>query len=442
MALNYPDIIKHNAGNSGYAIVDSEQVKGGRKIVADLSSLYALGTQAAGISDPTLTQLKQNVTIVYVQSTTQEFILTDINNASNSTGWTIYGNSAPDWSVILNKPTIFPSDIPDVTGLTAALAAKQASLPSGTNGQVLTLSGGNPVWAAPSAGVGTPAVIIAGSGILYNSVTGEVDVSAGQGLTFDGSSRLTLDLASTTLPSLFLNGSLTGYANDGSTILDTRVLTNAGTLTYSYEVGTKAGVSITYKYATPGAGQSSPTAASGSWGTTLPAPNTASGTFVNGGILYTSNTPNSFVISELVTKPQSGLKVSGSQVVFPSGVDSATISLTLALYYSSYFGYSPNAILDGPGIKSLGNKNLQQNNSLARTISSVSASTGLYTYYCYPAALGTINNILQNGVTPVLTAFTQLSNVSVTTDTGITVSYAVYKSNATNAFTGVTLTIS
>lgn len=85
--------------------------------------------------------------------------------------------------------------------------------------------------------------------------------------------------------------------------------------------------------------------------------------------------------------------------------------------------------------------NLALTNSKARTISGVTAGSGLYTYYTYAASAGDLSNIIQDGATPVLGAFTKLSDLTGTNSFGATVTYRVYKSNATNAFTNNTLAI-
>lgn len=78
MAIKRPDIYEHN--NPNYAIVDSDFVRGSfRTPVADLTDLYAL----SGKTD----QLKEHSTIVYVTGETKYYILVDINNIDNVSGW-------------------------------------------------------------------------------------------------------------------------------------------------------------------------------------------------------------------------------------------------------------------------------------------------------------------------------------------------------------------
>lgn len=78
MAITLPNVIEHN--NPVLKIVDSNFVKGGGRIVADLTALYALATYAD--------QLKEMVTRVYVTAETKYYTLTDDANIGNSAGWT------------------------------------------------------------------------------------------------------------------------------------------------------------------------------------------------------------------------------------------------------------------------------------------------------------------------------------------------------------------
>jgi hypothetical protein len=84
MALNQSDILQHN--NPDLAVVDSDFTKGGfRTAVATVNDLYALSgktdlSAAAG-------QLKEYATIVYVSGETKYYVLTDIDNVGNASGW-------------------------------------------------------------------------------------------------------------------------------------------------------------------------------------------------------------------------------------------------------------------------------------------------------------------------------------------------------------------
>lgn len=78
MAIKRPDIYEHN--NPNYSIADSDSVRGGfRTAVSGLTALYALA--------PKLDQLKEHSTIVYVSGETKYYILVDIANVGNVSGW-------------------------------------------------------------------------------------------------------------------------------------------------------------------------------------------------------------------------------------------------------------------------------------------------------------------------------------------------------------------
>ena len=78
MAIKRPDIYEHN--NPLYAIADSDFVRGGiRTAVSGLTGLYAL----SGNTD----QLKEHSTIVYNSGDTKYYILVDIANVGNASGW-------------------------------------------------------------------------------------------------------------------------------------------------------------------------------------------------------------------------------------------------------------------------------------------------------------------------------------------------------------------
>ena len=77
MAIRQPDVYEHNNPNEPF--VDSNFVKGGGRVVADISDLYALSIKSA--------QLKQYVTKVYVINASATYILKDISNVGNSNGW-------------------------------------------------------------------------------------------------------------------------------------------------------------------------------------------------------------------------------------------------------------------------------------------------------------------------------------------------------------------
>lgn len=112
--------------------------------------------------------------------------------------------------------------------------------------------------------------------------------------------------------------------------------------------------------------------------------------------------------------------------------------LTIPGRFKSFFGYSTNTVLTSSEIINLVNGDLSTSKN--RTYNNVTATSGNYTYYCYRASYGDLTSIVLDGSSPILGAFTKLSNVSVTNQFGVVETYIVYRSNATNAFTSNTLT--
>jgi hypothetical protein len=83
MAIKRPDIYEHN--NPLNAIVDSDFVRGGtRTAVNNLNELYQIGSGANDKID----QLKQHSTRVYVSGENKFYLLTNLANRTNVSGWT------------------------------------------------------------------------------------------------------------------------------------------------------------------------------------------------------------------------------------------------------------------------------------------------------------------------------------------------------------------
>lgn len=88
-------------------------------------------------------------------------------------------------------------------------------------------------------------------------------------------------------------------------------------------------------------------------------------------------------------------------------------------------------------------KKLDNNKGWSTTGTTETNNVANFTYIMYPASYGDLTNVLL-GATPVLGAFTKIGDFNILTENGnVTVSYRVYKSNATGAFAdGASLTIS
>jgi len=111
MAIKRPDIYEHN--NPVLAIVDSDFLRGGGRVVADLTALYALSSK----SD----QLKERVTKVWVTAESAYYILIDDTNIGNSNGWEEETSGATAWGTITGT-------LSSQTDLQSALDGKQATI--------------------------------------------------------------------------------------------------------------------------------------------------------------------------------------------------------------------------------------------------------------------------------------------------------------------------
>lgn len=166
----------------------------------------------------------------------------------------------------------------------------------------------------------------------------------------------------------------------------------------------------------------------------------------SGGYVLVTNesgftTQNKTITSYL----DSGAATTALTIDYKVEVDDEYTGTTSSIYsidyrYASYFGYSSNKPLTAGQILSLGNQELLT--TPEREVCNVSAGSTEYTYYTYPAAWGDLTNIVLEGVTPVLGAFSQLSDVIVRNNYGQTVNNVVYASNATYAFTNNSLCFS
>ena len=210
---------------------------------------------------------------------------------------------------------------------------------------------------------------------------------------------------------------------------------NAGTATSpQIEIGYRAKYTATWKW-TATSGKKNPTATSGTFGTTLPL----------SGVTYPTDKPltdtvmATTTISQTVTAPKQGLVVSNNAVVAPSGTDSASASHKITFLYKRYWGVTTASSITESLIEGLANSELTSTKS--KTITGVTAAKGEYYVIAYPTALGALSSIIQDGATPVLSAFTR-TTVSVTNAAGYTQDYYVYRSNNVGAFTNAKLALS
>lgn len=197
------------------------------------------------------------------------------------------------------------------------------------------------------------------------------------------------------------------------------------------EVGYKAKYTGTFKW-TAASGKKKPTSTSGTFGTTLPASGVASAS-------KTATVSTNTTISQKLVAPKQGLIVSNGAVTAPTGSDETSASVAITFLYKRYIGVTTASSITESVIKGLSSSELTSSKS--KTITGVTANSSQYYVIAYPKALGALTGIIQDGATPVLSAFTQ-TTVSVTNAAGYTQDYYVYRSNNVGAFTNAKLALS
>ncbi len=113
--IKRPDEYGHN--NPDYAMVDAGAVRGGGRVVANLTALYAIP----------LDLLKERVTKVYVTAETITYVLKDIANYNNANGWEVEstgGASIDDTSLALDKTWSAYKTAEELSGKEAAGTAQ------------------------------------------------------------------------------------------------------------------------------------------------------------------------------------------------------------------------------------------------------------------------------------------------------------------------------
>ena len=90
--IRRPDEYAHQ--NDSLAIVDESNVRGGRRVVQDLQELYGLHAYQD--------KLKDNITIVRVNSEDKDYRLIDKNKANTSDGWVVNSATVPP-EVVISK---------------------------------------------------------------------------------------------------------------------------------------------------------------------------------------------------------------------------------------------------------------------------------------------------------------------------------------------------
>lgn len=190
-------------------------------------------------------------------------------------------------------------------------------------------------------------------------------------------------------------------------------------------------------------------------------PTTRTGNFTFSGSTYplisatlsVTDIVSNVTYTTTITKPKTGLIVSGSQVIAATGSDTLSVSTQVTfsnLFYYGYLNIGPissnisQITVDGltsSQIEGLGNYKF---GGKAQTFVANDGGSGSRLIFAYPASLGTISTLTYTGSTVnSIGAFTIITTpITITTISGISTPYIVYVANADNTWgNGTTVTI-
>lgn len=231
-----------------------------------------------------------------------------------------------------------------------------------------------------------------------------------------------------------ITGTWTFYKNDGTTAVEASAISPQPDASNPVlEVGYKAKFSGTYKW-TAASGKKNPTVvdSASSW-KDLPASGVASANYTSA--VVSANT----TVRVKIGAAKTGLMVSGSDVKPASGNDYKEVTRSVTFRSRLFSGVVATNSPTEAQLKALAGNELVSGRGTTKT--GITATASQYYVYAYPASLGDLTGIIQDGATPVLGAFTK-KTVSVTNAAGYAQSYNVYVSNNPGAFTGAKLQFS
>jgi hypothetical protein len=188
-------------------------------------------------------------------------------------------------------------------------------------------------------------------------------------------------------------------------------------------------------------------------------PTTRTGSFTFSGFTYpvvsatlsttglSASTPLTIPYTTTLTKPKTGLIVSGSQVIVATGSDTTSATTQVTFNNLFYFGYlivglvgititssEPYVnVITASQIEGLGNYRF---GGKAQAFVSSDGGAGSRLVFAYPSSLGNLTSLLKQGdAIDSLGAFTRRTNpLVITTLSGMTMSYHVYVANADDAW--------
>jgi len=327
----------------------------------------------------------------------------------------------------LKGETIFTATTSGSTTTLFKLNGGTLSFPSGSGGGSGSITGGTVIISSTTANGGS--ILFSGDNTGFY-----VDLTpmAGSGLTIDNTTgQFMLDLGST-LPTPIIHSSWVWRKNDNTTPLG-----NSTAQGISVPHGAFVDLVSSQFIYTLSNTDSEPTTISGSYGTT----NLGPGILTPVTPISDSGITINKTFTVTFTKPSSGLQVvNHSNIQFASGNDTTSNSSNVTFknnwYEGSVTSQSPsdieiNALIDSDMLNDVLNSFSKGN---------VTVDGSHYHLVAYPIILGTLTNIIMDGAAPILGAYTQLSNIFLTNNTGLSVECFVYVSNALGPFTNNDLT--
>jgi hypothetical protein len=206
---------------------------------------------------------------------------------------------------------------------------------------------------------------------------------------------------------------------------------------------------------TPSATQTLPTGVSGdfTFSPTPPTGNQYSQFFTESSVTGTTT------YNSIFTSPNTGLQVSGTQVIRATGSQTKSSSVTVTyrdVFYwgvSSYWG--PNPSLPSSLVDSIDNATMAsiitgltdltyQFGTKAQTLNSVTTGSGQRLVFAYPSSYADIVDVATDppSVSYKNSVIKRSTNVTLTTISGLSTTYKVYVFVSDNSFSGTKLIIS
>lgn len=156
--------------------------------------------------------------------------------------------------------------------------------------------------------------------------------------------------------------------------------------------------------------------------------------------VYTSSklTQNNTILITLKA-PKTGMMVSGSNIIPASGDDSTTAKRTLTFLGRAFCGQvkgtNDSIEITEELIKSLPSELVS---GKSKKIVSLTVEKENFFIYAYPKSFGKLNQIIQDGASPILGAF-NIVEINITNSAGATIPLYVYVSNNPGIFTDATV---